>query len=210
MPIGMQAKLLRALQDRRVRPVGSDEEVAFETRIVAATNRDLLAAVETGRFREDLYFRLNVVEIEVPPLRARGNDVLLLAQHFLERASTASKKSVHRIAPEAAQKLLPYRWPGNVRELQNCMERAVALARFDTITVDDLPERVRDYRASHVLVMADEPAGLVPLEEVEKRYILRVLEAVGGRRGVAAKVLRLDRKTLYRKLERWGMGTSDP
>lgn len=203
MPLGMQVKLLRALQDRKVRPVGSDQELSFNARIIAATNRDIASAVEEGRFREDLYFRLNVLEIEVPPLRARGSDVLMLAQRFLQQAAKATNKTVTSIAADAAQKLLGYHWPGNVRELQNAMERAVALARFEQITVDDLPERIRDYQTSHVLVAANSPEELVPLEEVEKRYILRVLDAVSGQRAKAARILGMDRKTLYRKLERW-------
>lgn len=206
MPLTMQAKLLRVLQSRTVRPVGSDREIPFDVRIIAATNRDLLAAIDEGRFRQDLYFRLNVLEIEVPSLRTRGNDVLLLAQNFIQRAAQRAGKQIRAIAPEAAQKLLDYRWPGNVRELQNCIERAVALARFDQITVDDLPDRIRDFRRSHVLVEADDPQQLVSLEEVEKRYILRVLEAVDNHRTAAAKILGLDRKTLYRKLEQWGYG----
>lgn len=205
MPLEMQAKLLRALQERRVRPVGSDREVPFDARIVAATNKDLLDAVERGAFREDLYFRLAVIELEVPPLRSRGGDVLLIAHRLLARASARAEKDVRGIDPEAARLLVRYRWPGNVRELGSAIERAVAMARFDQITPDDLPPRVRDFVPSRdVLVAGDDPDSLVPLEEVERRYILRVLDAVGGRRGQAAKILGLDRKTLYRKLERWG------
>ncbi len=204
LPAGMQPKLLRALQDRVVRPVGGDREIPFDARIIAATNRDLVSAVEAGRFREDLYFRLNVLEIEIPPLRLRGNDVLLLAQHFLERAAAAEGKPVRSIAPEAAKKLLAYRWPGNVRELQNCIERAVALCRLDAVTPDDLPDRVRDFAPTRITPMGDDVEQLVSLEEVERRYILRVLEAVNGHRGHASRILKLDRKTLYRKLEAWG------
>ena len=177
----MQAKLLRALQERKVRPVGGDAEVALDVRVVAATNRDLEAAVDEGRFREDLFYRINVVHVALPPLRARGGDVLLLAQHFLEHFAARAGKSGHgaleRRPPRSSSR---YAWPGNVRELQNCIERAVALARFEQITVDDLPEKIRDYRRSHVLVASDDPAELVPMEEVERRYILRVLEAAGG------------------------------
>ncbi len=205
MPAEMQAKLLRALQERTVRPVGAEREVPFDARVVAATNKDLLDAVERGAFREDLYFRLAVIEVEVPPLRSRGSDVLAIAHRLLESAAARAGKEVRKIDPEAARMLVRYRWPGNVRELVNCIERAVAMARFDTITVDDLPPRVRDFLPSRdVLVAADDPETLVPLEVVEQRYILRVLDAVGGRRGQAAKILGLDRKTLYRKLERWG------
>ncbi|MBX3269202.1 MAG: sigma-54-dependent Fis family transcriptional regulator [Sandaracinaceae bacterium] len=210
MPAHMQSKLLRALQERRVRPVGADGEVPFDARIVAATNRDLLEAVERGAFREDLYFRLAVIELEVPPLRDRGGDVLPLADRILRGVAQRANKPIEGFDPEAARALLRYRWPGNVRELVNCVERAVALARFDRITVDDLPRRIREFEPQkHVLVSADDPGDLVPLEEVERRYILRVLDAVGGRRAQAAKILGLDRKTLYRKLERWGHGEPD-
>jgi two-component system response regulator HydG len=203
LPLGVQAKLLRALQERTLRPVGSDQEVAFDVRLITATNRDLMAAVDEGRFRSDLYFRINVLDIHLPPLRDRGNDVLLLAQQHLERTAAAVGKAVRGIAPEAAAKLLSYTWPGNVRELHNCIERAVALARFDHITLDDLPDAVRKYTSSHVLVVAEHPSELVPLEEVEKRYILRVLEASQQNRSVAARILGLDRKTLQRKLALW-------
>jgi two-component system response regulator HydG len=208
MPLSMQAKLLRALQERKLRPVGSDDEIDFDVRIIAATNRDLLSSVDEGQFRQDLYFRLNVLQLHMPALRTRGNDVLLLAQHFLARAAAAAGKPLRAIASDTATKLLAYSWPGNVRELQNCMERAVALARFDQITVDDLPDALREFRKSHVLVVAESSTELVPLEEVERRYVLRVMESVGGNRSVAARVLRLDRKTLGRKLERWQRGES--
>jgi DNA-binding NtrC family response regulator len=209
LPASIQAKLLRALQDRSVRPVGGSREVPFDARIVAATNRDLLSEVEEGRFRDDLYFRLNVLEVPVPPLRARGRDVLVLAERFVRSSSAAGQKAIRGLSVEAAQRLCDYHWPGNVRELQNCIERAVALARYDQITVDDLPDRIRNYERSHVLVAAQDPSQLVSLEVMERRYILEVLEAVGGQRGAAAKILGLDRKTLYRKLERWGQGRAE-
>ncbi len=207
LPLSLQAKLLRALQERKVRAIGAESETPIDVRLVSATNRDLESAIEQRRFREDLYFRLNVVQIAVPALRVRGNDILLLAQHFLERfAATSGKngKPVKGISAAAAEKLLAYTWPGNVRELQNAMERAVALTRFEEISVDDLPEKIRRYQRSQVLPEASDPTELVRLEEVERRYILRVLEAVGGRRSDAARVLGIDRKTLYRKLEMWG------
>ncbi|WP_437956177.1 sigma-54 dependent transcriptional regulator [Sorangium sp. So ce119] len=203
LPLGVQPKLLRALQERRVRPVGGSAEVAFDARIVAATNRDLDAAVEERRFREDLYYRINVLHVELPPVRARGSDVLLLAQRFVEDCAARSGKEVVGLSPAAAERLLAYSWPGNVREIQNCVERAVALTRYQEITVDDLPAKIREHRPSHVIVAADDPSELVPLEEVERRYILRVLEAAGGNKTLAARILGLDRKTLHRKLERW-------
>jgi two-component system, NtrC family, response regulator AtoC len=204
MPVGLQPKLLRALQERTVRPVGGDSETPIDVRVVAASNRDLETAIEERKFREDLYYRINVIHVELPPLRARGADVLLLATHYLQHFATQSQKDVRSLDSEAAEKLSAYAWPGNVRELANCMERAVALTRNESIGVGDLPEKIRSYRSSHVLVAATDPSELVPMEEVEKRYILRVLEAVGGNKTLAAQVLGLDRKTLYRKLDRYG------
>jgi two-component system response regulator HydG len=201
MPAGMQAKLLRALQERTVRPVGGDQEQSFDARIIAATNRDLETEVEEKRFREDLFYRINVVRIHVPPLRARGSDILVLAQHFLQRYQSAQQKVIG-IKSAAADKLLSYPWPGNVRELQNCIERAVALAQYDHLGVDDLPEKVREFKSSRITIESSDPSELLPMEEVERRYILRVLEAVGGNKTLAAQVLGFDRRTLYRKLER--------
>ena len=209
LPLALQPKLLRVLQERTVRPLGADREVPFDVRLIAATNRDLDSALDEGRFREDLYFRINVIHLAVPPLRARGSDVLLLAQHFLTACAARAGKHVSGLAPAAAERLLAYAWPGNVRELQNCMERAVALAQFEHVTVDDLPEKIRAYRASHVLVASDDPSELVPLEEVERRYILRVMEAVGGNKTLAAQTLGIDRKTLYRKLDQYGAAPDD-
>jgi len=209
MPVGLQPKLLRALQERTVRPVGGDTETPIDVRVVAASNRDLETAIEERKFREDLYYRINVIHVELPPLRARGADVILLATHYLQHFAAQSQKDVHSLDAEAAEKLSAYAWPGNVRELANCMERAVALTRNESIGVADLPEKIRNYRTSHVLVAATDPTELVPMEEVEKRYILRVLEAVGGNKTLAAQVLGLDRKTLYRKLDRYGSERSN-
>jgi two-component system response regulator HydG len=204
IPLALQPKLLRALQERCVRPVGSEEEVPFDAQLITATNRDLDAAVEEGRFREDLLFRIDVLRIEVPPLRARGSDVLLLAQHFIRDCASRTGKAVIGLSHGAAEKLLQYEWPGNVRELANCIERAVALTDHEQILVDDLPERIRAYGPSHVLVAGDDPSELVPLEIVEQRYIARVMESVGGNKTLAARILGLDRKTLYRKLRPGG------
>jgi len=200
----LQPKLLRALQERTLRPVGGDEEMPFDVRVIATTNRDLHALVEEGRFREDLYFRINVIHVEMPPLRARGGDVLLLAQHFIDVHATRAGKHVTGLSPPAAEKLLAYSWPGNVRELQNCIERAIALTQHERIGVEDLPETVRAYKRSHVLIATDDPSELVSLAEVERRYVLRVLEAVGGNKTSAAHILGVTRKTLYRKLEEYG------
>jgi two-component system response regulator HydG len=209
LPLALQPRLLRVLQERTVRPVGSDRELPVDVRVIAATNRDLESAVEEGRFRGDLYFRVNVIHVALPPLRARSSDVLRLAQHFLAAGAARAGKPVAALSPAAAQRLLAYTWPGNVRELQNCVERAVALARFEHVTVDDLPEKIRAYRTSHVLIAGDDPSELAPLEEVERRYILRVMEAVGGNKTLAAQTLGIGRKTLYRKLEQYGAPDGD-
>ncbi len=208
LPLLLQPKLLRALQERTVRPVGGDTEMPFDARIVTATNRDLELAVEEGRFREDLYYRLNVIGLELPPLRARGNDVLLLAQRFLEHFAARGGKRVVGLTPAAAQRLLAYSWPGNVRELQNCIERAVALTSYEQLTVEDLPERIRDYRAPSNNTQGEDVSELVSLEEMERRYIQRVLETVGGSRTLASRILGVDRKTLYRKLGRRNGGAA--
>ncbi len=204
MPMQMQVKLLRALQERTLRPVGGDHEVAFDVRLLAATNRDLETAVSEGGFREDLFYRIHVVRLELPPLRARGNDVLELAQDAVSRAARSAGKAVRGISAAAAAKLLAYTWPGNVRELYNALERAVAVTRFEEITIDDLPEKVRDYRSAHVVVAGDDPNELPTMDEVERRYILRVMDAVQGNKALAARVLGFDRKTLYRKLDLYG------
>jgi two-component system response regulator HydG len=204
LPLTLQPKLLRVLQERKVRPVGGDAEVPIDVRLIAATNTDLDTAVDEKRFREDLYFRINVISIALPPLRARSGDVLLLAQHFLERSAAKADRPLTGIAPDAAKLLLAYSWPGNVRELHNCIERAVALARYDQVTVADLPEKVQQYKPSYVVVAANDPSELVSLEEMERRYILRVMEAVAGNKTLAAQILKMGRKTLYRKLERYG------
>ncbi|HVJ20216.1 MAG TPA: sigma-54 dependent transcriptional regulator [Polyangiaceae bacterium] len=204
MPLGMQAKLLRVLQERKVRPLGATQEIPFDARIVAATNKDLESEVAEKHFREDLYYRINVVRIDMPSLRSRGNDVLLLAQHFLERAAARTGKNVNRLGRLVAERLVNYDWPGNVRELENCMERSVALARFDEITLDDLPVKIREHRPTEVFTVSDDPNDLPAMHVVEERYIRKVLAAVGGNKTLAAKVLGFDRRTLYRKLERYG------
>jgi two-component system response regulator HydG len=201
MPLGMQAKLLRALQERRVRPIGSSQEVPFDARIVTATNRDLEAEVSAKRFREDLFYRINVVRVDVPPLRKRGTDALELATFFLKRAAERSKKPLKQLDRAAAEHLLSYDWPGNVRELENCMERAVALARTDTVTAQDLPSKIREHRPTELLELGNDPENLASMNEVEERYIRKVLVAVGGNKTLAAKVLGFDRRTLYRKLK---------
>jgi two-component system response regulator HydG len=203
MPLDMQAKLLRALQERTVRPVGADAEVPFDARIITATHRDLEAAVSDGKFRQDLYFRINVVRVDLPPLRERGGDILRLAHHFLAAMAERSGREILTIGPAVAERLLGYDWPGNVRELENCIERATALAQADAIAVEDLPDRVRLHEPDRFIVSANEPEELITLDELEKRYILRVLKLTDGNRSRAAIVLGLDRRTLYRKLSRY-------
>lgn len=206
MPLGMQAKLLRALEDRRVRPVGSTAEVPFDVRLVTSTNRDLESMVADKSFREDLFYRINVVHVEVPPLRSRGNDVLLLAQHFVRKFADKHKKSVRGFTLPVAEKLMAYAWPGNVRELQNSLERAVALTPYEELTVEDLPPKIRDYRPGYLVIgSAEAEEELVTLDELERRYIVRVMEIVGGNKVQATKILGIDRSTLYRKLERFGL-----
>jgi len=200
MPLALQPKLLRALQERTYRPVGGNEEIPFDVRILAATNRDIEEAVEEQTFRKDVYFRLNVVRVHLPPLRARGNDVLLIAQALLERHAALSGRNVRGISSSVAQRLLAYSWPGNVRELSNCIERAVALTRGEDLVLDDLPETVR---ATSIDPTAHAAVDLISLDDVERAHILRVLEAVRGNKTLASKILGLDRKTLYRKLERY-------
>jgi DNA-binding NtrC family response regulator len=202
-PLTLQPKLLRSLEERRVRPIGGTSELAFDARIIAATNRDIETAVEENRFREDLYYRINVIQIDLPPLRERGNDILLLAQHFVEQFAIRSDKQIAGISNSASEKLLNYTWPGNIRELRNIIERAVVLTHYEKISVDDLPEKIRNYKTSQFLVGSDNPSELVPIQEVEHRYILHVLKTVGGNKTLAARVLGLDRKTLYRKLQHY-------
>jgi DNA-binding NtrC family response regulator len=203
LSLHLQPKLLRVLQDRVVRPVGGEKAIPCDVRIMAATNQDLELAVAQGSFRRDLFFRVNVIHVEVPPLRARGTDVLLLAQVFLEQQAARAGKPVGTLAPAVAERLLAYRWPGNVRELQNCIERAVALAARDRINLDDLPERIRRGEAPPSPGGPRAEALGLPLEEIERRHILQVLDAVRGNRTIAAQRLGLDRKTLYRKLQRY-------
>ncbi len=207
MPPAMQAKLLRALEESRVRPVGSEREIPFDVRILAATNRDLDSAVDDGRFRQDLFFRINVIQIEVPPLRARGADILLLAQHFVGQFAGRANKHIVGLSEPFAEKLLAYAWPGNVRELRNVIERAVALTRHDRLLPEDLPEKIREYRSPQVVLGGSDPGELAPLEEVERRYILHVLQCAGDNRTLAARILGLDRKTLYRKLRLYGVAS---
>lgn len=210
MPTEMQPKLLRVLQERTVRPIGDSREIPIDVRIVAATNRDLESEVEKGNFREDLFYRLNVVQINVPPLRARGNDILLLAGHFIKLVAERMGRDVKGITGEAAHLLLNYDWPGNVRQLQNCIESAVTLTQTDHLTPLDLPEKIRGFQPPARSTGPEvHPEHILSLEEVERRYIEQVLALSGDNKSQAARLLGLDRRTLYRKLERYEQGISD-
>ena len=204
LPLALQPKLLRVLQERRVRPIGSDTDVAFDVRLVAATNRDLDAMVAEREFREDLYYRINVIHMPLPPLRVRSGDILLLAQHFIDHFARMFGRDVRGLTPEAAERMLHYVWPGNVRELRNSMERAVAMTATFHLTVEDLPERIRGYRPAPTR-LDGHPDVDVTLEEIERRHILRVLDAHHGNKLAASQALDIDRKTLYRKLMRYGV-----
>jgi two-component system response regulator HydG len=209
MPLEMQAKLLRALQERVVRPVGADIEQPFDARIVTATHRDLEDDVAKRRFRQDLFYRINVVSINVPPLRERGSDVLKLASHFLQKSADRTGQTMRRLSPPVAERILVYDWPGNVRELENCIERAIALSRFEELTIEDLPERIRTYRPDHFVMTADDVEEIISLDELERRYIARALKLLNGNKARAAQLLGVDRRTLYRRLGKYASTESN-
>jgi DNA-binding NtrC family response regulator len=197
----MQVRLLRAVQEHEVTPVGASAPVVFDARIICATNRDLEKEVAAGRFREDLFYRLNVIEVHLPPLRERREDVPLLVRHFITHTAREQAQPEKAIAPEAMSALINYAWPGNVRELQNAVERAFTLSS-ERIDLDSLPPRVRDAAGGSLPVR--DPDGLRPtLEETERRYILETLAAVNQDKVRAANILGIDLSTLYRKLKRY-------
>ena len=203
----MQAKLLRAIQEREIQRVGSDRVLHVDVRIVAATNRDLKAEVEAGRFRQDLYYRLNVMTLAVPPLREREEDVPLLAAHFLRKFAETNRKVAKGFTPLAMDMLLKYDWPGNVRELENAVERAVVLMAGDFVTEKEFPLGVvQAYgllgTSSEQAASQREPATILSLEAVEREAILAALEVTGGNKTEAAKQLGITRKTLLAKLQR--------
>lgn len=198
VPPPMQVKLLRALQEREVRRVGENKNRKVNVRVIAATNRDLVAEVNAARFRQDLYYRLRVVEIRVPPLRERRDDILPLARLFLTEAGARTGRKSTGFTPRAANQLVRHTWPGNVRELENAAERAVVLAEGSRIDVDDLPEEV-----GLALPTAYALGKVQPLEEVERNYILAVMRANGGDKAQAAEQLQIGTATLYRKLKRY-------
>jgi two-component system response regulator HydG len=201
MPLEMQVKLLRVLQERTVRPVGGDTEVPFEARVVTATNRDLTTEVEEARFREDLFYRINVVAIHVPPLRDRSGDVIVLANHMLQRIAARTGKPAVTLSPEAARKLTDYDWPGNVRELENSVERCVALCGAGPILPEHLPKKVLEYQPQRIELNVENTTELITLDEMERRYVRQVLNCVRGNKTHAARVLGIDRRSLYRRLE---------
>jgi DNA-binding NtrC family response regulator len=205
MPVDLQAKLLRALQEREVKPVGSTERRHINIRIIAATNRDLESAIRSGAFRQDLYFRLNVVQIKLPPLRERKSDIQLMVISFLEKFSDPHGPP-RTISDDAMRRLIAYDWPGNVRELENAIERAVAMGSGPIVHVGDLPSSLH-YPSSERVPDKDE---LLPMEELERRAILRTLRETGGDKLAAARMLGIGKTTLYRKLKQYQMEHVEP
>jgi len=198
LPVDLQAKLLRALQEKEIRPVGSTERVALAVRVIAATNRDLEAAVRQGGFRQDLFFRLNVVQIKLPPLRERKSDIPILVNSFLEKYCEANGKT-RTISEDAMSRLMAYDWPGNVRELENAIERAIALGSGPILHVGDLPTNLH-HSSGERLPQNDE---VLPLDELERRAILGALREAGGDKLIAARLLGIGKTTLYRKLKQY-------
>ena len=198
---GMQVKLLRAIQEGEVKPVGGEKAVTVDVRIIAATNQDLERGLEEGRLRPDLYYRLNVIGIHVPELKERREDIPLLAEHFLGVYRQKLKKDVREIGPEALALLLDYDWPGNVRELENCIERAVVLARGEVLRLEDLPPGLRRLTPAQSLTFA---VG-TPLEVLERQALVATLQEVNGNKAAAARLLGISQRTLYRKIKSYGM-----
>ena len=205
LPLPLQAKLLRALQEGEVQRVGSDVPLHVDVRLLAATNRDLREEVAQKRFREDLYFRLNVITVEVPPLRDRVEDIPLLAAHFLERFAVRNRKSVRGFSPQALDCLLRYDWPGNVRELENAVERAVILCPGDLITERELPADFSRGAAKTIAPGADAGLGGLPLGDVERLAIEETLRLAGDNKSEAARRLGITRATLHNKLRRYNL-----
>ena len=205
MSPSLQVKLLRALQEREVIPVGATSPVSIDVRVIAATNRDLELEMRRGTFRSDLYYRLNVIALHLPPLRERIDDLPLLADHFLQRLSSERnrKGGPLRLSPEALAAMQRYDWPGNVRELENALERAAVITKGDVIGLDALPRRIVEAPATPLV--SDRPHVNPTLEVIERAYIMWVLQAEGGNKARAAEVLGIDPSTLYRKLNRYGV-----
>jgi two-component system response regulator HydG len=205
MSVAMQAKLLRVLQEKEIQRVGGEEVLRVDVRVMAATNRDLKAEIEGGRFREDLYYRLNVVTLAVPALRERREDIPLLAQHFLDSFAEKNRKQIKGFTPQAMDRLVRYHWPGNVRELMNAVERGVILCRGDYVAEMDFPLSVSDVSASEQEPAREELLADLPLEEVEKVTILKTLESAGGNKSETARRLGITRRTLHKKLKKYGV-----
>ena len=197
IPLEIQAKLLHVLEEGRVRPLGGISEVPIRARLIAATNRPLEAMLHEGQFRQDLYYRLNIIRIEVPPLRERHEDIVSLVDLFLSRACERQSRSLVGVSAAAMRQLVAYRWPGNVRELANLVERAVVLSDHDTLLPENL-DFPKDVGVSALLAQGAD--GSIPLEEIERAYVRRVLEEHGGNKAGAARILGINRRTLYRKL----------
>ena len=205
----VQAKLLRVLELQEIKPVGGNESIRIDVRLIAATNRDLQAEVREGRFREDLFYRLNVVSIHLPPLRERREDIPALAHHFLRKYGEANGKAIGGIAPETMARLEAYAWPGNVRELENAIERAVAVSGHPILLPDDLPLHLAPPAAAAAEAETPGPLEFLSLDEVTRRHIGRVLASTAGNKKRAAEILGVDRRTLYRMLERYAMLTPE-
>ena len=209
MPAALQSKLLRAIEDKKIRPLGATEEIPVDVRIVAATNTNVEKALENGRLRSDLYYRLATVTLAVPPLRERPDDIPLLIKHFLSRASAEAGRPVPEVEPQATACLLRYPWPGNARELQNAMQRGVLLARNNVLTLKELPPKVAGLDFSPARMLSEAVDKRISLDQLEHDYVRAVLDAVNGNKTEAATILRIDRKTLYRKLEELSDGESN-
>jgi two-component system response regulator HydG len=205
MSLAMQVKLLRVLQDREITRVGGEEVMKVDVRIIAATNKDLITEIQAGRFRDDLYYRLNVVAIAMPPLRERREDIPLLAQHFLGQFSEKNRKPIKGFTPQAMDRLLRYEWPGNVRELMNAVERAVVLARAEYLNEQEFSLIPREAVPEGGMPAGGSGSGEMPLDEVEKTTILRTLELSNGNKSEAARRLGITRRTLHKKLKAYGV-----
>ncbi|RLB29471.1 MAG: two-component system response regulator [Deltaproteobacteria bacterium] len=205
MSLAMQVKLLRVLQDREITRVGGEEVIKVDVRIIAATNKDLIKEIGSGRFRDDLYYRLNVVTIAMPPLHERREDIPLLAQHFLEQFSETNRKQIKGFTPQAMDRLLRHAWPGNVRELMNAVERAVVLARAEYLDEDEFPLIPRETGPEGEVSLEGAASIEMPLDEMEKATILRMLEHTNGNKSEAARRLGITRKTLHKKLKAYGV-----
>jgi DNA-binding NtrC family response regulator len=199
MSFTLQAKLLRVIEEREVRPLGDTNSYPIDVRIISTSNRDIVSSIQQGRFREDLYYRLKVIDIEMPPLRERKEDISLLIQHFITKFSNEFKKNISGVSEDALKLLLNYSWPGNVRELENVIQRAITLSQHEIILVEDLPAQMVQEKDEDLIEKGVREKYTV--DQLEKEYIKKVLIEVGGNKSKAAELLGLDRKTLYRKLQ---------